>query len=73
MMSNEPVSSSTIQTQYYNPMTGELEIIFKNSPEVYTYHGVPPERHTEFLEAESKGKYLNAVIKPNHGVTKGDK
>ncbi len=73
MMSHQLVNSSTIESQNYNPMTGELEIKYKNSFEVYTYHGVPPERHTEFLEAESKGKYLNAVIKPNHGVTKGDK
>ena len=43
-----------------------LELEFRQSGEVYQYFGVPPEEHSAFLAADSKGTYLNLQFKPRH-------
>jgi hypothetical protein len=63
-MRRHPVESSTISSLGYDAKKRVLEIEFRASTEVYRYFDVPPEEYDAFLDAESKGVYLNLVFKP---------
>jgi len=39
---------------------------FHNRGRTYVYFDVAPERYAAFLDAPSKGRYLNFEIKPYH-------
>lgn len=58
----QPVDSSAITRIGYDPEAEEAFVEFRSS-DVYAYGGVPPEVFDEFAAAESKGTFLNAVIK----------
>lgn len=58
------VDSSCIASIGYEPLERELDLEFRASREIYRYFDVPPEEHTAFLSAESKGTYLNEMFKP---------
>lgn len=61
------VDSSVIRRIGYDPQSRELGIDFLETGDVYIYSEVQPEEYEEFMEAESKGKYLNTVFKQkNH-------
>jgi hypothetical protein len=60
------VKSGTILSIGYDAKKQILEIEFRSSTEVYRYFNVPPEEYDAFLNAESKGVYLNHVFKPKH-------
>lgn len=55
--------SSVIVRMCYNPLRQELMIEFRSRRETYRYFDVLPTEWQEFLEAESKGTYLNCVFK----------
>jgi KTSC domain len=57
------VKSSTISAIGYDPRRRILEIVFRDSGEVYRYFDVPAEEYTAFLKADSKGTYLNQHFK----------
>jgi hypothetical protein len=59
----KPVDSTSIATMGYDPASGVLEIEFKESGEVYRYFEVPVAAYEAFLEAPSKGTYLNQQFK----------
>lgn len=59
-----PVESSTIAAMGYDAKRRVLEIVFRDSGEVYRYFDVPPEEYRSFLDAPSKGAYLNHTFKP---------
>jgi hypothetical protein len=59
-MERTSVTSSNIQAVGYENETLEVEFI---SGAVYQYHGVPASEHDAMMNADSKGKYLNANIK----------
>lgn len=63
-----PVESSNIKSVAYSAETESIGTIFVqyNSNKVYAYKNVPVEKLMEFLEADSKGRYLNSEIKPNY-------
>jgi KTSC domain len=63
-MKRRPVNSSCIASIGYDPRRRELEIEFLQDGEVYRYFDVPLEEHAAFMAAESKGIYLNEVLKP---------
>ncbi|HWZ84131.1 MAG TPA: KTSC domain-containing protein [Terriglobales bacterium] len=63
-MQRLPVDSSTIATMGYDPETRVLEMEFRDTGDVYRSFDVPPEEYEAFLQAESKGTYLNKVFKP---------
>ena len=55
--------SSVILRMCYEPRRQELLIEFRSSAEIYRYFDVSAAEWQEFLEAESKGTYLNSVFK----------
>ncbi|MBV8938688.1 MAG: KTSC domain-containing protein [Alphaproteobacteria bacterium] len=60
-MRREPVSSSAIRSAGYEH--GVLEIEFLNKGRIYQYRNVPPAAYAAFLEAPSKGTFVNKIIK----------
>ena len=66
-MKRSAVNSTTIRSIGYDPRRRELEIEFLESGDIYRYFDVSAEENSEFMGAESKGTYLNQVLKPrNH-------
>ncbi len=57
------IDSSSITSIGYDPDGLELEIEFLQSGDVYLYFDVPAEEQRDFMEADSKGTYLNQVFK----------
>ena len=55
--------STSIASIGYDAETRVLEIEFKDSGEVYRYSDVPPAEYEAFLQAPSKGSYLNQTFK----------
>lgn len=55
------VNSSTIDSLEYDYNNKSLYVYFTNGRE-YVYGNVPVEVYAKFLEADSKGKYLNSEI-----------
>jgi hypothetical protein len=62
-MQRVPVESSSIASIGYAPQRRVLELEFLQSGEVYQYFDVPAEEYAAFLDADSKGTYLNHVFK----------
>jgi len=58
------VDSSCIASVGYEPPERALDLEFRSGRKIYRYLEVPPEEHTDFMSAESKGAYLNEVFKP---------
>lgn len=65
-----PVESSQLKSVGYDPATQVLEVEFKSyskdpkkKPPVYQYFGVPPELHTDLMNADSHGAFFNANVK----------
>ena len=61
-MARTPVQSSMLKSVGYNPLTGDLEVEF-NTGKVVTYKQVTQDEFRGLERAESKGRYVNAVIK----------
>jgi len=64
-MKREPLESSSLASVGYDAGRQVLEVEFLNGG-VYEYDDVPQETYHALLEADSKGRYLNAEIKPHH-------
>jgi hypothetical protein len=63
------VSSSNVGAIGYEAEISTLEVEFNNGS-VYQYHGVPQEVYDSFMQADSKGTFLNTRIKGSYGYTK---
>lgn len=59
------VDSSCIASVGYCMKTGTLEIEFRSGI-VYRYHRVPTDIYRALLGAESKGTFLNRIIKNSY-------
>jgi len=68
-MERLPIDSTQISSMGYNPLTGNLEIQFRKGAKVGQYHGVSPDEWQLLQESESKGQFLNRVIKPTKSFT----
>jgi len=55
--------SKVIRTMRYDPDRQELLIVFRGDRGTYRYFDVPTEEWEAFLEAQSKGTYLNRIFK----------
>lgn len=55
--------STAIRRIAYLPADRELDVTFAGSGRTYTYIGVEPEVHEEFMSALSKGRFFNTRIK----------
>ena len=64
-----PVVSSHIAAIGYDKTTMALEVVFKDSG-VYRYHGVPPSMFEEMLKAQSKGRFLNGIVRAGYKYTR---
>lgn len=68
-MERTPVTSSTIRAIGYDSDSQTLEVEF-NHGSVYQYAGVPQSEHEGFMNADSKGQFLNANIKGRYPFEK---
>jgi hypothetical protein len=64
-MRRDRLDSSSLASVGYDAARRVLEVEFLNGG-VYEYRDVPEEKYNGLLEADSKGRYLNAEVKPNH-------
>lgn len=64
------VDSSHIEAIGYDVAALELHVTFLKSGETYVYYAVEEWRFQEFMQTDSKGRYLNAAIKPNYQCAK---
>lgn len=64
------VDSTNIEAIGYDSQSLELHVRFLKSGELYAYYGVEEWRYQELMQADSKGRYLNANIKPNYQCAK---
>jgi hypothetical protein len=62
-MEHTRIISTSIASLGYEAGTRVLEIEFKDNGEVYRYFEVPLSEYEAFLQAPSKGTYLNRVFK----------
>ena len=60
-MERDPVESSNIVSIGYDSDSETLEVEFNTS--VYQYYNVPEHVYNSFMEAPSKGQFLNVNIK----------
>ena len=56
------LDSSSLHSVGYSAEPGTLEITFRSGA-IYRYSGVPPHVYQALLDASSKGRYFNAVIR----------
>ena len=64
------VDSSNIEAIGYDSDNQQLHVRFLKSGETYVYYGVDEWVFQEFLQADSKGKYLNINIRDNYRYSK---
>ena len=57
------VDSSSVEAIGYDPDAQELYVRFLQSGQTYVYYGVEEWVFQEFLQADSKGAYLNTNIR----------
>lgn len=62
-MERIPVQSSNIAEVGYDPSLMALEVQFNNG-RTYQYLDLPEAIYLELMQSDSKGRYLNASIKP---------
>ncbi|MYD97524.1 MAG: KTSC domain-containing protein [Gammaproteobacteria bacterium] len=60
------VESSSVSAVGYDPMTRRLYLRFVGSGNAYLYHDVPPAVFDDLMRAESKGGFVNAMIKGSY-------
>jgi hypothetical protein len=64
-MKTIPINSSNLKAVGYDPSTRELRVEF-HSGAVHEHVGVPPERHSALMAADSHGKEYNAAIRDHY-------
>ena len=70
MVDMQDVESSNIAAIGYDQKAQELHVCFVAVPAVYVYQGVPQMLFDAMLCADSKGSYLNRMIKGTYAFTK---
>ena len=58
--------SSSLTSIAYDPKKHLLEVKFRRTGHLYDYFGVPKVIYNALMEADSKGAFVNQVIKPNY-------
>jgi KTSC domain len=72
-MKRKFVRSRSILSIGYEQAKKILEVEFRNGPRVYQYYSVPKKVYNDLMTAESKGAFVNRVIKtfPYRQIIKG--
>jgi hypothetical protein len=65
-----PVDSTCVARMGYDAEREEALVEYLDSRQVYGYRGVPARVYGEFERAESKGTFVNEMIKPGYPVRK---
>ena len=60
------VESSSIAAVGYDPDSRRLYLRFVGSGNAYLYYDVPPSTFDELMNAESKGGFVNSMIKGSY-------
>jgi hypothetical protein len=60
------VRSSYIAAVGYDPDAKELHVRLAKQPETHVYEDVDQSVYDRLLISDSKGAYVNAVLRPNH-------
>lgn len=68
-MAREYVDSTNIEWFEYDEATHCMDLAYVDG-DVYRYHDVPPRICGGLRAAESKGRYVNTVIKPQYRYTR---
>jgi hypothetical protein len=68
-MAREYVTSTSVEWIDYDASARTLEIAFASGG-VYRYFDVPPDACDELRAAESKGRFVNEVVKKRHRYTR---
>ena len=71
-MHRDAVESSNVVSKGYDGLTGDLEVEFRSGT-VGRYVGVPASVSAAFDAAESKGEFVNRVLKPGYEFRKESK
>lgn len=66
------LESSSIAEISYRPDTGLLEVRYRRTGRTYDYFDVPQDVYLALMDADSKGAFLNQVIKPNYEYARVD-
>jgi hypothetical protein len=61
----QPIDSSAISAVGYDDQREILRVTYR-SGRTYDYFDVPTEENRRFMAAESRGEYMNTIIKPNY-------
>ena len=64
------VTSSNIEAVGYDPDAMELHVRFLKSGETYVYYDLESWVFDEFMQADSKGRYLNTQLKGRYSYAK---
>lgn len=56
--------SSVVAGLSYRPQQRTLDVLYRETGELYRYFEVPEEVYVAFVKAASKGTYLNHKFKP---------
>lgn len=70
-MQRQPVKSSNVKSVGYDPASQMLEVEFTTGS-VYQYPKVSGKEYETLIGADSVGRTLNTLIKPNRTVTRID-
>ncbi len=62
------VASSAIELVGYDDTDSALHVVYTGGA-TYVYRGVPPHVYDQLMAAESKGSFINRVVKPNYPAT----
>lgn len=65
-MDHTKVESTNLESVSYDTDSNSLEIKFKKTGATYTYKNVNEQEYNELMQAKSKGKYFNRVLKHKH-------
>ncbi len=68
-MERDPTESEAVASIGYEPQARMLEVEF-TSGAVYRYDGVPADVFFRFRDAESKGRFFQAYIRPAYPYEK---
>ncbi len=68
-MEMQKVDSVSVKAIGHDPETSTLHVQF-NSGDTYHFHNVSALKHKALMAADSVGRHLNTIIKPNHKATK---
>lgn len=69
---NTQLESSSIASLTYDPRDGLLQVVFRRTGHVYHYFDVPRATYRALMEADSKGAFLNQIMKPNFDYARVD-